>query len=53
VVEGIREMVQRYLQPLAANDVAVVAGELAADAEILGAVALARLHDRAGATLVQ
>ena len=47
VIDGIREMVQRYLQPLAATGLAVVSGQLGENAEILGAVALARLNYRA------
>lgn len=46
VIDGIREMVQRYLQPLAATGLTVVRGHLGANAEILGAVALARLNYR-------
>ena len=46
VIDGIREMVQRYLQPLAAAGLAVVRGQLGANAEILGAVALARRNYR-------
>lgn len=44
VIGGIRQMLQRYVQPLAA-DVTVIRGELAASAEVLGAVALARLRE--------
>jgi predicted NBD/HSP70 family sugar kinase len=46
VIDGIREMVQRYLQPLAATGLTVVRGHLGANAEILGAVTLARLNYR-------
>jgi predicted NBD/HSP70 family sugar kinase len=44
VIAGIRQMLQRYVQPLAA-DVTLVRGELGATAEVLGAVALARLRE--------
>lgn len=44
VIEGIRQMLQRYVQPLAA-DVTLVRGELGTTAEVLGAVALARQHE--------
>jgi predicted NBD/HSP70 family sugar kinase len=44
VIGGIRQMLQRYVQPLAA-DVTLVRGELAASAEVLGAVALARQRE--------
>jgi predicted NBD/HSP70 family sugar kinase len=42
VIAGIRQMLDRYLQPLAASEVRLLRGELAEDAEIKGAVALAR-----------
>jgi predicted NBD/HSP70 family sugar kinase len=44
VIEGIRQMLQRYVQPLAA-EVTLVRGELGTAAEVLGAVALARQHE--------
>ena len=42
VIAGIREVVERYVQPDVAADVRIVAGALGARAEILGAVTLVR-----------
>jgi predicted NBD/HSP70 family sugar kinase len=44
IIEGITEMIERYAAPPAAEAVTVVPGATPADADLLGAVALAR-HD--------
>jgi predicted NBD/HSP70 family sugar kinase len=52
LLEPMREAVQRRAIPSAAEDVEVVAGELGARAEVLGALALV-LYEREGAATVQ
>jgi predicted NBD/HSP70 family sugar kinase len=42
IVDGIRETVNRYASPPAAEAVTVLAGETGEHADLLGAVALAR-----------